>query len=100
MVFIQYSFLLSQGMILVVFFSFRDVLVQFSCPSGNGFSAILFFFRQGMVSMQFSILQGMVSMQFSILQGMVSAQFSSYSCLLYTSPSPRDQLSSRMPSSA
>ena len=73
------SFLLSQGMILVVFFSFRDVLVQFSSPSGNGFSAILFFFRQGMVSMQFSILQGMVSMQFSIIQGMVSAQFSSSS---------------------
>ena len=30
----------------------------------------------------------------------VNAQWSDYSCLLYTSPSPRDRQKSRMPSSA
>ena len=34
----------------------------------------------------------------SFLRGVVSEQ--NYSCLLYTSPSPRDCLLSRMPSSA
>ena len=35
-----------------------------------------------------------------VAAGMISEQDNSYSCLLYTSPSPRDGLLSRMPSSA
>ena len=69
-----------------VFSSFRDVSVQFSSPSGNGFSAVLFFFRQEMVSVQFSSSgNGFSAVLFfrewfqcsSLLQGMVSVQFSS-----------------------
>ena len=35
-----------------------------------------------------------------VTDGFVSAEWACYSCLLYTSPSPRDPLESRLPSSA
>ena len=36
----------------------------------------------------------------SMVLGLATSAYSSYSCLLYTSPSPRDRQKSRMPSSA
>ena len=47
-----------------------------------------------MVSWWFGLLSLTLSMGVAIYLGI------SYSCLLYTSPSPRDQRGSRMPSSA
>ena len=35
-----------------------------------------------------------------VLENLTELNFKNYSCLLYTSPSPRDAESSRMPSSA
>ena len=43
---------------------------------------------------------GLGSMGFGIAQSLIKAGHTVYGCLLYTSPSPRDGLLSRMPSSA
>ena len=45
-------------------------------------------------------LEEIKELQDLITNGIIESAFSSATCLLYTSPSPRDAESSRMPSSA
>ena len=57
-------------------------------------------FLKAFHNLRFASYQSSNSFQYFDKKGSVNASYSDTICLLYTSPSPRDQRGSRMPSSA
>ena len=64
------------------------------------FAPFLFWFKRQYMTINYTLLESLFILKLIILEIFLIPAMSFYSCLLYTSPSPRDGLLSRMPSSA
>ena len=78
------SILLASFLFLLAEFSFAEELTNYTITSDS----------------QVNTLEGDLEAKGNVVIKSNSDNFEAYSCLLYTSPSPRDALTSRMPSSA